>query len=249
MRTLLTLVLLSLLPSAGALAEKATPGNSAAAWSARQATGAPNVPKAGDHANAWATLAQDNGVEWIELTYEKAVRVTSVRIFENLAPGAVTRITARVGDHHIDLWAPELGRPSSQSPCPKAPSGATYTARAGMCVLEIEVGRAYTTDTIRVWLDTRRVTGWNEIDAVELVGTDSGKVLRQWAKTAWASSSYASGTQPLSELVGHRVRVRLLNRDEIRGTMRAVVGGFLELEERGRLKWAPLSAVATVERQ
>jgi len=39
-----------------------------------------------------------------------------------------------------------------------------------------------------VYLDRRRVPGWNEIDAVELVGRDGS---RQWATSAIASSSYA----------------------------------------------------------
>jgi len=41
--------------------------------------------------------------------------------------------------------------------------------------------------TIRVVLDTNRIGGWNEIDAVELVGGGEG----QWAQVARASSSYA----------------------------------------------------------
>ena len=45
----------------------------------------------------------------------------------------------------------------------------------------------YRTSTIRIVLDTNRVAGWNEIDAVELLGDRS----RQWAVKARASSSYA----------------------------------------------------------
>jgi hypothetical protein len=40
---------------------------------------------------------------------------------------------------------------------------------------------------VTVYLDTTRVTGWNEIDAVELVSRDGS---RQWAKSASASSYY-----------------------------------------------------------
>ena len=40
----------------------------------------------------------------------------------------------------------------------------------------------------RVDFDRARVPGWNEIDAVELVGRDGS---RQWATSAKASSSYA----------------------------------------------------------
>ena len=39
-----------------------------------------------------------------------------------------------------------------------------------------------------IHLDTTRVPGWNELDAVELVGRDGS---RQWATSADASSTYA----------------------------------------------------------
>ena len=42
---------------------------------------------------------------------------------------------------------------------------------------------------MKVYLDTKRVAGWNEIDAVELIGRDGS---RQWAKGASASSSYGA---------------------------------------------------------
>jgi hypothetical protein len=43
-------------------------------------------------------------------------------------------------------------------------------------------------NSIKVYLDTARVPGWNEVDAVELIGKDGS---RQWAKRASASSTYA----------------------------------------------------------
>jgi len=41
--------------------------------------------------------------------------------------------------------------------------------------------------SVKVYLDTRRVPGWNEIDAVELVGRDG---TRQWATAATAISTF-----------------------------------------------------------
>jgi hypothetical protein len=46
--------------------------------------------------------------------------------------------------------------------------------------------------SIVVHLDTTRVAGWNEIDAVELVGRDGS---RQWATGADASSTFAERRQ------------------------------------------------------
>jgi hypothetical protein len=52
-------------------------------------------------------------------------------------------------------------------------------------------------NSIKVYLDTARVPGWNEIDAVELIGRDGS---RQWAKQASASSTYADISGPTSTL-------------------------------------------------
>ena len=45
---------------------------------------------------------------------------------------------------------------------------------------------SYETRRIRLVLDTNRRPGWNEIDAVEIVGPDG----RAWAVDAVASSTY-----------------------------------------------------------
>ena len=50
------------------------------------------------------------------------------------------------------------------------------------------IGEEVRASRIKVYLDTTRQRGWNEIDAVELVGKDG---TRQWASRASASSSYA----------------------------------------------------------
>ena len=46
---------------------------------------------------------------------------------------------------------------------------------------------AFRTQTLRIVLDTNRTSGWNEIDAVALVGLGGN----QWAAGASASSTYA----------------------------------------------------------
>jgi hypothetical protein len=44
------------------------------------------------------------------------------------------------------------------------------------------------TSKLKIYLDTARVSGWNEIDAVELFGEDGSQ---QWAIAAEASSTYS----------------------------------------------------------
>jgi hypothetical protein len=57
---------------------------------------------------------------------------------------------------------------------------------------------------VRVYLDTAKVPGWNEIDAVELIGRDG---TRQWAVSATASSTYAQGREQAAHGFGGELEV------------------------------------------
>jgi hypothetical protein len=77
----------------------------------------------------------------------------------------------------------------------------TEDTDTGIVERAVKVPKGIRSDQIRIELDTSRVPGWNEIDAVELVGTDGS---RQWATESTASSYYGqgreSGTTELSGL-------------------------------------------------
>ena len=139
------------------------------AWGPEQATGAPDTATAGDHATAWATQAPDAGAEWLKLTYAQAVAVAQVRVHETFNPGAVTSITAASDGGEVVIWS---GDPVAD----QAPSW-----------LELTPTAAARTATITLNLDTTLKKGWNEIDAVELVGADGS---RQWAEKAESSSFF-----------------------------------------------------------
>ena len=140
-------------------------------WSAFQATGEPDTPVDGDIGAAWASKMPDMGEVWIELDFDAAVLPESLRIRETYNPGAVARVEAVAADGAREvLWEGQ----ADKGPAPRWFEPPLRAAR--------ERGR-----TIRIVLDTNRVPGWNEIDAVELVG--EGR--RQWASAARASSSYA----------------------------------------------------------
>ena len=140
-------------------------------WSALQATGAPDTPIHGDLGTAWASKRPDMGEVTLDLTYARAVRVDEVRVHETCMPGAIARIQAKAPDGSWEtLWE------------------GTSTIQDGPWWFAPPLRRtAYTTKEIRIVVDTDRVEGWNEIDAVEL----SGDGVRQWAEAAAASSSYA----------------------------------------------------------
>ncbi|MBI4565173.1 MAG: hypothetical protein HY716_10820 [Planctomycetes bacterium] len=126
---------------------------------AQQACGAPNSMPAGRHPTAWAPRRPNVGEEWLELTYSLPVRPTGVRIHESNRPGAVVRVEAiNAGGAWEVLWQgadPMKGQQIAWFEVPFDPP-------------------AFSTRTIRITLDGRSVGGWNEIDAVELIGTLSG---------------------------------------------------------------------------
>jgi hypothetical protein len=152
------------------------------AWGPEQAAGAPNSEGAGDLPTAWASLQPDGGEQWLETNYAKPVEIAQVRVLENYNPGAIVRIVAILdGGTEIPLWRGE-------EPKLTAPADQKFPVRPGVVASKV-----------RVVLDTNKVPGWNEIDAVELIGRDGS---RQWAKSATASSTYASPTMDGSFISG-----------------------------------------------
>jgi enterochelin esterase-like enzyme len=130
-------------------------------WSAQQACGKPDTDEDGDHPTAWASHKPDGGEEWLELTYSAAIRPARIRIHESFNPGAVTRIEALDAERKWrTLWK---GKDTSAD-------------RAG--ILDVAWDPAeFATRVIRISLDTSDVEGWNEIDAVQLIGEPPGEAV------------------------------------------------------------------------
>ena len=123
-------------------------------WSAKQATGKPNTPAAGDFQTAWASQEPDAGEEWLELTYKIPVRPAIVRVCETFNPGAVVKLDAKdPNGAWCELWKGK----DTTTDCPGW--------------LDIPISKpAWPCRVIRITLDCTLVKGWNEIDAVELIG-------------------------------------------------------------------------------
>jgi hypothetical protein len=139
-------------------------------WSPGQAAGPPDTSAAGDLRSAWAAQSPDGGAEWLKLEYEQPMEIAQVRVRETYNPGAITAITALLENgSEVTLWQGEETR--AEAPVE----------------MEFNVPNGVVARTVTVHLDTAKVPGWNEIDAVELVGRDGS---RQWAKTAVASSYF-----------------------------------------------------------
>lgn len=140
-------------------------------WGQEQATGAPDTLQAGDIPTAWAPREQDGGEEWLHLDYSNQVQLAEVRVRETHNPGAISKVAAVLPNgQEIVIWE-GVDQPGL------APLDKSFPVPANI-----------TAGSVKVYLDTKRVSGWNEIDAVELVGRDGS---RQWAARASASSSYA----------------------------------------------------------
>lgn len=124
--------------------------------SAAQAVGAPDVyPAYGDLPGAWASRATDGGEEWIEVRFAGPVLATSVLWAETLNPGAVTRVD--------DLSDPAAPAVLWEGVAP-SPGGSSLIA-------ELVLPAPRSIRALRIVLETRRVAGWNEIDAVGLART------------------------------------------------------------------------------
>jgi hypothetical protein len=142
-------------------------------WGHEQATGAPDTRQAGDIPTAWASKNPDGGVEWLELDYERAVGVDSIRVMESHNPGAISKVALiRPDGGEETVWEGNLAD----------------SARNELLQSDFKVPRYVQGQKVRVYVDTGRVPGWNEIDAVQLVGKDG---TQQWAVGSTASSSYS----------------------------------------------------------
>lgn len=154
-------------------------------WGPEQATGEPDTDGPGDITTAWASRSQDEEDEWLELEYAEAFRPTGVIIHETYNPGALNRITMfQANTEEADAWR-------GTDPTPR-------TSEHGVSIVPVKVD--FETKKIRLYLASRDVPGWNEIDAVGLLDS-RGKT--HWAVHATASSTFAtSSTVPLQPGVG-----------------------------------------------
>jgi hypothetical protein len=126
-----------------------------ASYSANQATGVPNVDKYGDDGAAWAPKTEDGGIEWLDLKYPKPVHATEIRVRESCGSGAVIKVEVfdEQGGAHA-VW-----------------QGNDPTLELNYLMLKFPK-TTFKTDRVKITLATNVVPGWNEIDAVQLVGAD-----------------------------------------------------------------------------
>ncbi len=120
---------------------------------ANDVLGPPDVfPRSGDVDGAWAPLQTDGGYEWITVRFAAPVRAAAIVWVETFNPGAVMRVD-------------DLSDPSAPTSLWLGSTGGSGHA----AVAELTLPGARTVSAVRIVLDTRRVSGWNELDAIGLV--------------------------------------------------------------------------------
>jgi len=119
----------------------------------RQVAGPPDVyPALGDAAGAWAPQATDGGAEWITVQFGGPIQAAGVLWVETFNPGAVVRVD-------------DVSDPAAPVVLWEGVGLAAHTA----VVPTITFAQPRAVTAVRLVLDTRRVAGWNELDAVGLV--------------------------------------------------------------------------------
>lgn len=130
-------------------------------YSAGQATGAPNIRVAGNSPDAWCPANKTNGTDWLELTFAKPVYATEVRVRQNDAVGAISKIEAMEPDGTAHVWWEGID---------------PYQAPAVREIVWFAVRvpkTSYLVAKVRITLNLAAVLGWKQIDAVQLVGASA----------------------------------------------------------------------------
>jgi len=142
-------------------------------WGPGQATGEPDTPEAGDSRTAWASKTEDGQDEWLMLEYTEAVTPAAVKVYETFNPGALYKVSVFDPDgKEVEVW-------TGDDPTPR-------TEKKG--VSEIKFTTEFKTKRVKLYLKSKDIPGWNEIDAVGLVDAEGHC---HWATSATASSTYA----------------------------------------------------------
>jgi hypothetical protein len=126
-------------------------------YSAWQTTGVPNTQQYGDTGTAWATKDADAGIEWLEVGFAKPVHATALRIRQNHKPGAIIKLEL-IDDQKAKHTIFEGVDPT------------TYPENQIVWFIQTFEKTAFTVTGARITLATNAVAGWNEIDAVQLIG-------------------------------------------------------------------------------
>ena len=127
------------------------------------ATGEPDVNECGESLSAWVIKQEDDGLHWLELEFYDEVFVSKVRIKESWNPGSVSKVELKNENEYVTMWEGVDTR--RHPPCPGF-FDVSYEGQEGNITTSMSPFKAH---TIKITFNTD-VEGWNEIDAVQLIG-------------------------------------------------------------------------------
>jgi OmpA-OmpF porin, OOP family len=126
-------------------------------WAARQVLGPPNVfPNHGDIPQAWASAAPDGGTEWIEVGFAPPSSIAAVVVYETFNPGALAGVTLLTED------GASVAVSTDREVAETSPEGSVHRRFELACTPR-------RVRAVRLDLDSLRVPGWNEIDAIGIM--------------------------------------------------------------------------------
>jgi|AGTN01.1.fsa_nt_gi hypothetical protein len=141
-------------------------------WYPVQATGKPDTTGYGDITTAWASATKDEQNEWLEVDFGEDINPSQIEIYETFNPGALFRIDFYGrNDEVVASWT--------------GPDPTSSKENSGISKIPVQTHEAVTKATL--FLNSKDVKGWNEIDAVGLRDT-KGDI--HWAVDAKASTTY-----------------------------------------------------------
>jgi len=127
-------------------------------WSADQVLGAPDSPGCGDYQFAWASAASDS-VDTLILEYPALVYPLEIVVYESFNPDQVVKVEVLDPDTGGFYTVLQKNPNQIDRPCPYE------------LVITVK-GINFKTNAVRITLDQSQLgLGWNEIDAVELIGS------------------------------------------------------------------------------
>lgn len=142
------------------------------AYAPEQVTGPPDATRPGDNTTAWCPATADGQAEWLVCDYKTPQRPAEIVVHENMSPGGVSRITAfNPEGKEVTIWEGTDPTPRDQP--------------WGVSVFPVKAEFAF--KSVKVYIDSSAVPGYQEIDAVGLRALDGET---EWASAVEASSTY-----------------------------------------------------------
>ncbi len=127
-------------------------------WSAEQAIGRPDSPGCGDYQFSWASAASDS-IDTLIVRFPELVYPLEIIIHESFNSDQVAKVEVQDPERLGYYTVLQKNPIQVDRPCPYE------------LIIPVE-GIDFLTNTVRITVDQSQLgLGWNEIDAVQLIGT------------------------------------------------------------------------------